>query len=373
MSAANTYKRGDYYLGVDQSYYVYNGSSWEKWLFDGIPTIPGGNMTIPPAGLAGVVSGANVPAVGTVDTSKLRIAVPGPQSSQQSSLRYPDDITPDTDWVLFEFYDYVPPFQVNSSLTGGSGSETYNKARQYTKNSLKSVCLYMPEDVSTGYRSQWSGRNFSNVARDLLQTASAPSALEGVEEAVSGATRALDTSVAILGAKVISGVVSKITGESLSLDDVFGGTRGVILNPNTELLFGGIDLRNFNLVYKLVPRNTTEAKTIPQIINQFKKAMLPKTAAGNEFNFAGWLTGGTSVQDSFIKVPNLCKVNFMKGSGENPNLNKYKMCAITQVDVNYTPDGAYATLEGGEMVAIGLTLSFQETSLVFSEDVEAGY
>ena len=46
------------------------------------------------------------------------------------------------------------------------------------------------------------------------------------------------------------------------------------------------------------------------------------------------------------------------------------MCAITQVDVNYTPDGTYATYEGGEMVAVGLTLNFQETKLIFADEVE---
>lgn len=373
MPSSNLYKKGDYYLGEDGSYYVYNGSSFEKWLLDGVPTIAGGNLVWPPSGIQGIVSGANVPAVGTIDKTKLRTAVPGPQSSQQASLRYPNDITQDTDWILFEFYDYVPPFKVNRSLMG-EGAETYNKARQYEKSDgLKPVCLYMPEDLSTGYRSQWSGRNFSNIARGLLQSAAAPNTINGIENAISTATNAFDNAIPILGAKVISGVVSKITGESLSLDDVFGGTRGVILNPNTELLFGGVDLRNFTLTYKLVPRNQTEAGIIPLIIKQFKKAMLPKTAEGNEFTFGGKLTGGVSVKDSFIKVPKLCKVNFMKGPNENPNINKYKMCAITQVDVNYTPDGAYATLEDGAMVAIELTLSFQETSLIFSEDVDAGY
>ena len=33
----------------------------------------------------------------------------------------------------------------------------------------------------------------------------------------------------------------------------------------------------------------------------------------------------------------------MKGSVEHEGLPRFKMCAITQVDVNYTPDGAYAT------------------------------
>jgi hypothetical protein len=60
----------------------------------------------------------------------------------------------------------------------------------------------------------------------------------------------------------------------------------------------------------------------------------------------------------------------MRGSGLNTDVAQYKMCSITQVDVNYTPDGAYATLEGGEMVAIGLTVSFQETKLIFANEVE---
>jgi len=46
------------------------------------------------------------------------------------------------------------------------------------------------------------------------------------------------------------------------------------------------------------------------------------------------------------------------------------MCAITNVEVNYTPDGTYATYGDGTMVAYGLSLSFQETKLVFAEEVD---
>jgi hypothetical protein len=60
----------------------------------------------------------------------------------------------------------------------------------------------------------------------------------------------------------------------------------------------------------------------------------------------------------------------MRGGSVNTDVAQYKMCAITQVDVNYTPDGTYATYEGGEMVAVGLTLNFQETKLIFADEVE---
>ena len=46
------------------------------------------------------------------------------------------------------------------------------------------------------------------------------------------------------------------------------------------------------------------------------------------------------------------------------------MCAITDVNVNYTPDNVYATIDRNMPVATELKISFMETKLVFSEDVE---
>jgi hypothetical protein len=63
----------------------------------------------------------------------------------------------------------------------------------------------------------------------------------------------------------------------------------------------------------------------------------------------------------------------MRGGSLNNNVPQYKMCALTQVDVSYTPDGTYATTRDGRMVAYQLSLNFQETKLIFREDVEAGY
>ena len=59
----------------------------------------------------------------------------------------------------------------------------------------------------------------------------------------------------------------------------------------------------------------------------------------------------------------------MHGDGRNRYLPKYKMCAITDVGVNYTPDGNYAVFDGGDPVATELKISFMETKLIFAEDV----
>ena len=79
------------------------------------------------------------------------------------------------------------------------------------------------------------------------------------------------------------------------------------------------------------------------------------------------------INNGFIGLPDLCQVVFMQGAGMHPVLPKFKMCAITDVSVNYTPDGSYATYGDGQPVAIELGLTFQETKMVFQEDIEQGF
>jgi hypothetical protein len=126
-------------------------------------------------------------------------------------------------------------------------------------------------------------------------------------------------------------------------------------------------MRNFQLKFRLMPRNPDETIDINKIIRQFKRTMLPSKHAGKVFGITN-----TGITNGFISVPNLVRVSFMHGPVEHPNLPRFKMCALTQVDANYTPDGTYATYQDGQPVAIDLSLNFQETKLVFAEDIDAG-
>lgn len=295
------------------------------------------------------------------------------------ALRYPKDVAmkENSDYVMFEFYDYQPPFQdINRADTEakagalGAYNESVLSTRLYEKTSGKTIVLYMPEDISTGYKANWSGKAFSNIGRDILSGAGS----SDLGQAFSGTSNAFETMIDQIipntGAKVIQEVIGKITGESIEPNDIFASTRGVILNPNVELLFSGIDLRNFSLNFKMVPRNSQESQMIKDIILEFKKAMLPKFAKGTELPVSTLLASPQAISNNFIKVPSVCRVSFMRGGNLNPDVTQYKMCAITQVDVNYTPDGAYATYDDGSMVAIQLSLAFQETKLIFSEEAD---
>lgn len=310
-----------------------------------------------------------------------------------NSYRYPSNpgIDATTDYVMFNFYEYQPPFK-NFGGVGTTALEQYNvSAMTYeAAPGFKQIMLYMPEDISTGYKTNWTGKNFGNTAADIMRTVGQDNLGSTLAKGVQSAVQGFEQIAPVAKAKAIQGIVGGITGEQPSLDDIFGSTRGVIFNPNTELLFQGFDLRNFTLTFKLVPRNDTEANMIEGILYTFKKAMLPSFSTGKELNsttdeIANFSTGGLlstvpglstifaeidseGYKANYIKVPKLVKVNFMSGSGTNTHVPQYKMCALTQMDVNYTPDGVYATTKDGRMVAYQLSLNFQETKLIFAEE-----
>ena len=335
-------------------------------------------------------------------------AVTGISPSSQT-LRYPcsPDITDDTDYVLFQFYNYKPPFK-NASFKGkyantgnkltkdqankiiqDSGSEAnYGKATKKSDpgvinikdyndagkdgmyadaqkaSGYNNIVLYMPEDVSTGFRAQWGGKNLTNFASGVLSAAGADGfdKLKRSGDALAGAIGNVSY---IAGAQAISKFLSATSGDQISNDDVFGAISGAILNPNTELLFSGVDMRNFVLNFKLVPRDEKEAGAVNSIVAHFKKASLPSRVPDKIFG------NDSSIKRNFIGAPKLVRVSFMSGENEHPFLPRYKMCALTQVDVNYTPDGVYSTYEGGQPVAIQMSLNFQETKIVFADEVDA--
>ena len=312
------------------------------------------------------------------------LAGPDENYSSDNVLRYPggEDIGASTDYVLFQFERYAPPFKnrPKRSLTNekiedlsawAKGAYDYNQGDEYkdaNHENFPTIAMYMPEDVSTGFRGNWGGKAFSTIGANLLAAAGQEGLDKKLQGIAGGLGEAAERSGGLLAAAALRKSIQSITGDTLSNDDVFGSISGAIMNPNTELLFQSVDMRNFMLKFKLVPRNDTESLTINRIVKTFKACTLPMRDPGKVFGFnkdgdnSGILSG-------FIGVPHLCRVSFMRGAEVHNVLPIYKMLAVTQVDVNYTPDGAYATYGDGQPVAIELAINFQETKINFAEEV----
>lgn len=284
-----------------------------------------------------------------------------------AALRYPKDIiSNDTDYVRFDFYDYTSATPFGAGTVGGA-VDAYNSSYNnlQTASGVKSVILYMPEDIGAEYGTSWGGKSFSNIGSAALKLLGNTANLDGpgVLQTIGGSLA--EGAKGLAPAFIADQVAKKMNeipgvGGGISTNDVLSGTKGIVLNPNAELMFDRAEMRTFGLSFKMVARNASESVEIKNIITTFKKASSPKYG-GN---------GGTGDSANFMGVPNLVDVNFMRGSNLNEYVPQYKPCAITSVRVTYTPDGTYATYDTGAPVAIKLDLGFAETKLIFRDDIK---
>lgn len=141
-------------------------------------------------------------------------------------------------------------------------------------------------------------------------------------------------------------------GGNLNLDQVLARSNGSVINPNMELLFKGPTLRNFGFQFKFTPRFQKEAETVRTIIKAFKRNMAPKGSGG-----------------TFLKTPNIFEIQY-EGKAKN-YLNRIKLCALTNVQMNYTGDGTWATYNDGSPVSMNMTLAFRELTPIYNEDYES--
>ena len=166
----------------------------------------------------------------------------------------------------------------------------------------------------------------------------------------------------ILGAEGVSRILSTL-GIETSAEAILARKEGVIPNSNLELLFSGPTLRQFSFVYKMSPRSSDEAKIVNQILRFFKQGM---SARKQNSKGGGELAGGRSY---FLGTPNVFRLQYRTTKDEAiKGLNRIKTCALTGTSVNYTPEGAFASYDGGQPVSILLSLSFQELEPIYDSD-----
>ena len=215
----------------------------------------------------------------------------------------------------------------------------------------------MPPDISTSFATDWAGKGTNNVtAGGLAASANIQVGdVKGLMDNLLAGTTSLGALPQSLAARITK-AAAEAAGSTLTMNDVMAGTTGAMLNPNVELLFGGPKLRNVSFAFKMSARNLEEAKTIHSICTAFKKNSLPGYGSTNKLQdsiAAGFTAVATGLADdksdnmgnhvNFIEVPNLVMLKYMKGNTMHPYLSQYKSCALTNVDINYTPDGVYST------------------------------
>jgi hypothetical protein len=266
------------------------------------------------------------------------------------------------------------PGGVPSFAGAGSANQATSQAADSLANQLRgtttkqSIVLPMPNSIAAVNRTGWGESRLSALAGSGLKAAGlAVDAVTGrvgnpaavaenfADEQLKGITgggMGIDLMRNYFKSKAQLSIVNAIAGTNIGLNDVLGRQSGQIVNQNVELLFNGVSIRPFGFNFDFVPRNEKESEIVLQIIKTFKKAAAPKK--------------GT--QNAFLQAPDVFRLTYKKGIGDQRFLNKFKICALTSVGVDYTGSGMHATYEDGTPVHYKLNLSFTELEPIYAED-----
>ena len=261
------------------------------------------------------------------------------------TLRYPETLNQNQDKLKISILKFAP-----KKFSGLSFSERST----FTERVLGSVLLPVPNAVNDANSCSW-GQDTMNAA----QIAASDIAMKTITEGAGAGLSATEKSIAGVGkeggADAKDAIAQYFTGQATGVKGILARTKGQVINPNMELIFNGPQLRPFNFTFKMSPRDERESITIKKIIRMFKQSMAPARTEAS----------------LFLKAPNTYKLQFLEGSAnEHKFLPKIKECAMTGFNVNYTPDGNYATYRNSAMVAVELSFSFQELEPIFNNDYD---
>jgi hypothetical protein len=225
---------------------------------------------------------------------------------------------------------------------------------------IRSIYLNMPESVAFSEQVEWQGADLGVLGAALkggIEGAVEYGILSGAGTAIGGGVGALTNLI-----PGVSGIAAPIIGAALgsgSLQSGLESTFGVKANPYKEQTFQGVDFRSFEFTFTLRALSDGDVIVIQDIIRSFRAHSKPSFESKGE--------------SGVFAYPMEFKIDFLTIDNTNSYVtNKYlpeiKYCVCTGVNTNFTQQG-WQSFEGGAPVDISLTLSFQETELVTSEDV----
>ena len=157
-------------------------------------------------------------------------------------------------------------------------------------------------------------------------------------------------------------MVLKNAGFEVSPESILARGGGLVPNSNLELLFRGPTLRQFQFAYRFSPRSKGEAADVRRIIRFFKQG-----SAARKLN----ATKGAGYSSVFLGSPNVFKLEYKTVGGKSiAGVNKFKICALQGVSVNYAPDGQWSAYEEGQPVSYTMSLGFQEIEPIYESDYQ---
>jgi hypothetical protein len=221
------------------------------------------------------------------------------------------------------------------AIVGAQGSRSQKRLKT-------AIALHIPNNLSINYSVTWSEEDTGAVAM------AAAGGSELMKALTSGGKNSDVTGV---GAAILANIaLSKGPNQGAN-----SAATGLAANPKKEQVFKGVNFRTFSFDYKFFPRNSTEAANILDIIKQFKYHMHPEFKDDNNFVYI---------------YPSEFDIFYYQDGLENLNLHRHTSCVLTDMAINYAPNGMFNTFADGMPTHIDITLSFRELALLTKDKVK---
>lgn len=305
-------------------------------------------------------------------------------------LKYPKDILDlQQDTLHITMFNYKPPLEdlFEGNQTTASVFTEGVQRNSTLKNPIGTVILPIPAGISDSNNVEWGEDRMNNmttavtgaVSQNLMGAATAAGAsalanlatsLKGVNLPQGNINQLLLLKMAGVGSNIpelktaLMSMILKAAQFDVSPESILARGAGIVPNSNLELLFRGPTLRQFQFAYRFSPRSEGEAKDVRRIIRFFKQG-----SAARKLN----ASGGAGQGSVFLGSPNVFKLEYKTTGGKSiTGVNKFKICALQGVSVNYAPDGQWSAYEEGQPVSYTMTLGFQEIEPIYESDYQKG-
>jgi hypothetical protein len=129
---------------------------------------------------------------------------------------------------------------------------------------------------------------------------------------------------------------------------------GYAVNPQLQVLFQGIQFREYSMNFVFSPNSREEAQNIQKIIKLFRGYAAPEIVR--------------NTKGMFYRPPAYFDISFYSNGAENTKINRIKRSVVKTVDVNYAPNG-WAAHSDGSPVQTTMTLGLQEIVLIDRNEI----
>lgn len=245
-----------------------------------------------------------------------------------------------------------------ASVAMNTESSTFTRPQKRLKCA---IALHVPNQLSIRYGAGWSEEETFLLQALIDGGKEAGRALEAAGKALmdnQNMTGVKNAAGQIAqGGKALSPIAASVAMSKGPSGGAISAMTGLAPNPMKEQVFKGVDFRSFTMEYQFAPRSIEESNNVNNIIQTFKYHMHPEFKDANNFLFL---------------YPSEFDIEYHHNGAENMNIHRHTSCVLTELNVNYTPNGNFSTFIQGRPTQINVSMTFKELTILTKELIAQG-